>query len=165
MRVAAREIGTGRAVVGHEQRVADEHRVLDLVGDVGRRMAGRVEHLRLELADVEALAVLEQVIEVAAVGLQIGGVEDRPENALHILDVLADADLGAGLGLDIGRARQVVGMSVGLERPFNRVACLLGQAQHRLDRARVDLARVVVVVEHRIDDRRLLRRADRQRDS
>jgi hypothetical protein len=64
-----------------------------------------MEHLGVELADLEALTVLEQMIEVAAVGFQIGGVEDRAENALHILDVLADADLGAGLGLDVGRAR------------------------------------------------------------
>jgi hypothetical protein len=42
------------------------------------------------------------MIEVAAVGFQIGGVEDRAENALHILDVLADADPGAGFRLDIG---------------------------------------------------------------
>ena len=68
VRVAAGEIGARRAVVGHEQRVADEHGVADPVGDVGRRMAGRVDHLGLELADLEALAVLEQMVEVAAVG-------------------------------------------------------------------------------------------------
>jgi hypothetical protein len=75
VRVTAREVGPGRAAVGHEQRVADERGVLDLVGDVGRRVARRVDRLRLEVADVEALTVLEQVIEVAAVGLQVRCIE------------------------------------------------------------------------------------------
>jgi hypothetical protein len=95
------------------------------------------------------------VIEVAAVGFQIGGVEDRPENALHILNVLADADLGPGFRLHIGRAGQVVGMSVGLERPGDAIAFVLGEAQHRLDRAGIDFAGARIVVEHRIDERRL----------
>jgi hypothetical protein len=95
------------------------------------------------------------MIEVAAVGFQVGGVEDRSENALHILDVLADADLGAGLRLHIRRAGQVVGMGVCLERPGDAIAFVLGKAQHRLDRAGIDLAGAGIVVEHRIDERRL----------
>ena len=119
-------------------------------------MTGRVEHLGIKRADLEPLAVLEQMVEVAAIGFQIGGVEDRPENALHIFDVLADADLGAGLRLHIGRAGQVVGMGVGLERPGDAIAVLLGEAQHRLDRAGIDLAGARIVVEYRIDERSLL---------
>ena len=65
--VAAGEVGAGGAVIRHEHRVADEHRILDLVGDVGRGVPGRVQHLHVELADLEALAILEQVVEVAAV--------------------------------------------------------------------------------------------------
>ena len=33
-------------------------------------------------------------------------------------DVLADAELAAELALDIGRGRQVVGMDMGLDQPF-----------------------------------------------
>ena len=95
-----------------------------------------------------------------SVALKIG-----PEDALHVLDVLADADLRAGLRLDVGRAGEVVGMGVGFEHPFDRVAGLLGGLQDRLDRARVDLARIVIVVEHRIDHRSLLGRRDRRPDS
>jgi hypothetical protein len=40
--------------------------------------------LGLKLVDSKAFAVLEQMVEVAAVGLQIRGIEHRPENALHI---------------------------------------------------------------------------------
>ena len=81
------------------------------------------------------------MVEVAAVGCQIGGVEDRPEDPLHVLDVLADADLRAGLRLDVGRAGQVVGMGVGLQRPLDRHSQLLGRLQDRLDRAGVDRRR------------------------
>ena len=90
--------------------------------------------------------------------VEVGGVEDRPEDPLHVRDVLADADLRPGLGLDVGRTRQMVGMGMGLQRPLDRVARLLGRLEHRLDRARVDRAGVVVVVEDRIDDRRFLGR-------
>ena len=48
VRVAAGEIGARRAVVRHEQRVADKYRVLDLVGNVRRRVAGRVQNLGVQ---------------------------------------------------------------------------------------------------------------------
>ncbi|HEY5065686.1 MAG TPA: metalloregulator ArsR/SmtB family transcription factor [Xanthobacteraceae bacterium] len=46
----------------HEKGVADERGVLDPVGDIRRRVAGRVHHLGLELANVEALAVGEKIL-------------------------------------------------------------------------------------------------------
>ena len=148
MRITAGEIGTRGAEVRHEQRVADKGGIIDLVGDVGRSMARRARHdLAHQFADLEAFAVGEQLIEVAAVSLQVVGGEHRPENLLHVLDVLADTDLGAGLGLDVGRARQVVGVGVRLERPHDGPALLPGSAQNRLDRPGVDRATVVVVVE------------------
>ena len=101
--------------------------------------------------DLEPLAVLEQAIEVAAVRPQVGGVEHRPENALHLLDVLADADPGAGLRLHVGRAGQVVGVGVGLERPFDRQPTFRRGGEDGLDRADIDLAGLGIVVEHRID--------------
>ena len=115
--VAARKIGARRAVIGHEQGIADKGRVRDLVSDIRRRMTRRVDHFGIQFADLETFAILEQMIEIAAVGLEISCVKDRSENSLHVLDVLADADIGPGLGLDVGRARQMVGVRVGLERP------------------------------------------------
>ena len=49
-------------------------------------------------------------------------------------------------------------MGVGLERPKDGVIRLLGSAQDRLDRARVDLVGVVFVVQHWINDGGLLGR-------
>ena len=114
-----------------------------------------MEHLGVELADLEALTVLEQMIEVAAVGFQISGIEDRAKNALHILDMLADANLGPGLRLHIGRAGQVVGMGMSLECPGDAIAFIPGEAQHRFHRAGINLAGAGIVVEHRIDKCRL----------
>ena len=155
--VAAGEVGPRGTEIGHEQRVADEDVATDVVADVGGRMARRIQHLDGEIADGERLAVHEQPVEIAAVGLQVGGVEDRAEDLLDLLDVLADADLRAGLRLHVGRAGEMVGVGVGLQRPDHRVARLVGGLQHRLDGAGVDAAAVVIVVEHRIDEGSLLR--------
>ena len=80
MCVAAREIGTRGAVVWHEQRVADEHGVANLVGQVRWRMAGRVQDLDDEFPNAERFAVREQAIKIAAVGPQVFGVEHGPED-------------------------------------------------------------------------------------
>ena len=112
------------------------------------------------------LAVAEQAVEVAAIRLQVGGVEDRPEDALHLLDVLADADLGAGLRLDVGRAGQMVGVGMGFQRPCR--PCKppsLGGREDRLDRADVDRAGLVDRSRAPGRSRRRGRSPDRRPDS
>jgi hypothetical protein len=117
--IAAGEIGTGRAAIGHEQRVADEGRVAHHMGHAGRRVAGRVDREGAHAADHVGVAILEQRVELAAVALELGAfVEDLAEGVLHHGDVAADADLAAELLLDVGRARQVVGMDMGLDQPL-----------------------------------------------
>ena len=136
--VAARKIGARGAVVRHEQRIADEHRIADLVANIGRRMTGRVHHLDGKLTDAERLAIGKQVVEVTAIRAQIFGVEHRAENPLHVLDVLADPDPGTGFGFDIGRAGQVVRMRVGLQRPFDRQPLLSRGGKNGFHRTHVD---------------------------
>ena len=63
-----------------------------------------MEDLDIEISKLEAFAIGKEVVELAAVALQVGGVEHRAEDFLHVADILADADLGAGLELNIGRA-------------------------------------------------------------
>lgn len=62
-RVPARKVRARRAIVRHEQRVANEDGILDLIGHTGWRVAGRRNHFAAKLADLEAVAVLEQNIE------------------------------------------------------------------------------------------------------
>jgi hypothetical protein len=156
-RVAAREIGAGGAVVVHENGVADKDVLPDPVGDVGRGVAGQMHHLELEAAEREALAVPEQPVEVGAFRFQVSGVEDRPEDALHLLDVLADADRRAGLRFDVGRRRQVVGMDMRLQHPADGDTLLLGRLKHAVGESGVGGAGRVVPVGHRVDDGGLLR--------
>jgi hypothetical protein len=78
-------------------------------------VARRFDHFAVQRADGELLAVLEQMIELGAVTRHVDGIEDGPENALHIAYVLADRHRGAGLELDVRRARQMIGMRVGFQ--------------------------------------------------
>jgi hypothetical protein len=86
-------------------------------------VAGHVQHLDGQLAEGKRLAVAEQPVEVAAVGLHVLRIEDRAEDALHVADVLADADARAGARLDEGRGGQVVGMGVGFQHPGQVQPC------------------------------------------
>src|SRR3546814_18142718 len=71
-RVAAREIATGSAVVGHEQRVADERRITDDIGHAGRGVARGMDGARLDVADLEGIPLVEQVVDRAAIGRNAG---------------------------------------------------------------------------------------------
>ena len=51
----------------------------------------------------------------------------------------------------------MVGVSVGLKNPRDYVALLPGELHDRMDRVRVDGAGIGIVVQYRIDHRRLLR--------
>lgn len=106
----------------------------------------------------ENFAILKQVIEIAAIGLDVGRVEDRAEYPLYILDVLADADFRAGFRLDVRCARQMIRMGVGFQRPHNGQLAVRSGFQDRFNRTRIHLARLGIVVQHRIDHRALSRR-------
>ncbi len=50
----------------------------------------------------------------------------------------------------------MVGVHMGLQRPDDRITLLIGHAEQRVDRTGVNLAGARLIVEHRIDHRRLL---------
>ena len=152
-----RGVGACRAIVRHEQRVADKHSIFDLIGHVGGRMSWRVEDLDGEISKLEAFAAGKEMVELAAVAFQVGRVEHRAEDLLHVADVLANTDLGAGLELDIGRARQMIGMGVRLEHPLNGETVGGSGGENDVCGLGRGLAARMVVIEHRIDHRRSLR--------
>ena len=92
-RVAAREVGPCGAIVRHEERIADEGRVIDHIGDAGRCMAGRMDDAYGQLAERERVAIVEQGIEGATVRADITCVEQGGEGRLDLGDARADADL------------------------------------------------------------------------
>jgi len=79
-----------------------------------------VHHARFELADAKGLAVGEQVVELRAVGTDVIGVEDLPEDSLDFPNVAADGDAPTDLLLQVRCCRKVVGMRVRFEVPRDR---------------------------------------------
>src|SRR6185437_12133915 len=95
-RVAAGEIGAGRAAVRHEQRVAHESGVADHMRGAGRRVSGRVQDMPRHRADSVGVAVREQPVKLAAIALELGPlVEYLAEGVLYDRDLLADPQLAA----------------------------------------------------------------------
>ena len=69
---------------------------------------------RIESADREALAIDKQMVELAAVALELGpGIEDLSEDVLDDINFLADAERAAEPLFDVGRGREVVSVDVG----------------------------------------------------
>jgi hypothetical protein len=62
MCIASRKIATRRAEIGHEKRIMYEGGIADHVGNGRRGVTGREQHARLEIADVEDIAVGEQPV-------------------------------------------------------------------------------------------------------
>ena len=104
-------------------------------------------------ADRVGIAVLEQPVELAAVALELGAfVEDLAEHLLHDRDVLADAELAAELALDVGRGRQMIGMGMGLDQPFDLETVLLDEADDLVGGLVADAPRRIVDVHDAVDD-------------
>jgi hypothetical protein len=60
------------------------------------------------------------VVELAAIaGEAAAGIEQLAEHLLHLADVAADGDAPAELLLEVGRGRQVVGVGMGFQYPFD----------------------------------------------
>ena len=66
-------------------------------------MAWQMHDFDVERANLKMLAVREEPVEVAAVGLQILHGEHRPKEPLNVADMLANRDLRARLGFDVRR--------------------------------------------------------------
>ncbi|MNE70426.1 hypothetical protein D3C80_1662170 [compost metagenome] len=119
-RVAAGKVAARRAVVRHEQGVAGEDSVADHIGQAGRGVARDVQGGRLQPADGEAVSVVEQLVELAAVAAELGPfIEDFAEGVLDLDDVAADGQATAQALLQIGRGGQVVGVGVSLQQPMD----------------------------------------------
>lgn len=152
-RIAAREIGAGRSVIGHEKRVAHKSRITDHIRDAGGRMAGCVHHTPFERTDVEYLAIREKMIELGAILPEIGlGIENLGEDPLHFRDMCADGDPAAQLLFQIRRRGQMVGMRVGFKYPFDIQLFLVDVSDHFIGRIGRGPSRFRIVVEYGIND-------------
>jgi hypothetical protein len=106
-----------------------------------------------QAADREALAVDEQMIELAAVALKLRpGVEDLAEDVLHDTNVLANAERAAEPFLHVRRGREVIRVDVGLEDPLDLKPLVPDERDDLVRRVRCGPARGGVVVQDRIHD-------------
>src|SRR3546814_7617377 len=82
-----REIGTCGPEIRHEDRVADESGIADDEGHVCRGVARNVQRNTFQLANLERLAIVEQLVELRAVAFEVGtGVEQLTKHLLHAND-------------------------------------------------------------------------------
>jgi hypothetical protein len=95
------------------------------------------------------------VVEFRAVAGNVGEVENRPEDLLHLPDVFADGDLRARFQLHIGCRGEMVGMRMRLEHPVDGDPLVGRSLQDGIHRPGRSLAGSVVEIEDRIDHRAL----------
>ncbi|MNZ52741.1 hypothetical protein D3C78_706000 [compost metagenome] len=106
----------------------------------------------LDAADLEGLAVVEQVVELAAVGGEFGlDVEQLAEGVLYHCDVVADGQGAAELFLEVVAGAEVVGVHVGFEDPLYRQAMFAHVGNQLVGAVVRGTSGGGIVVQHRID--------------
>ena len=134
-RIAAGKVSPGRAIVRHEQRIADEHGIAHLVNNAGRRVPRGVQHLDGQFAELEGLAIREQVIELGPGAGYVRRIEHTREDLLDLANVRADPHPRPGAGLDQRRGGQVIGMGVGFQHAGDPPPARRSGGEHGLGRA------------------------------
>src|SRR3984893_16705312 len=151
--VTARKIRAGRTALRHEQRVMHESSITDQIGDRGERMAWREHDLRSERADLETLAIREQVVPERPLARYRRPVVDRGPKLLHIAQVIANRHRRPGLPLEVRRRREMVGMDVCVENPLDGKLLLGDISQNGISAPRRRPTRPLIEIEYRVDDR------------
>ena len=72
MRPMAREIAARRSNIGHKHRITYKDRITDVIGEIGRGVAGYGHCNGFESADKEHFIVGKQMIELRAVHRKFG---------------------------------------------------------------------------------------------
>ena len=128
--IAARKIRPCRAIVRHEQRIADKGHVIDQIGDTGRRVPRRVHHGDLRVAEGQRLAIVQKHVEHFAIGVIFDRTKDGKEGFLDLRDAGTDDDLAAGFSAQVISRRQVISMRVGVEDPVDLQALRACEGEH-----------------------------------
>ena len=86
-------------------------------------MARGVNGKALKATNFVQIAIFEQLVELRAISLKFGPiVENLSKGVLNLLDVLTNPNFSAQLSLNIGCARKMVCMDVGLYDPLEMQA-------------------------------------------
>ncbi|MNE29000.1 hypothetical protein D3C80_1224650 [compost metagenome] len=162
--VGAGEVAARRTVVGHEQRVADEHRrfttIHHHITHACRGVPRGVQGTGVQVADAKTFLVLKQYIELAAVpGKTRLGIEQRAEDFLHLGDVRTDGGVAAKFFLQVGGCRKVIGVNMGFQNPLHLATQRLNLGDQAVCRCGAGTPGLGVVVQHTVDQRALARLA------
>ena len=105
-----------------------------------------------DAADLEGVAVAEQLVELAAVtGEARFHVEQGGEGVLHRAHLLADGQAAAELGAQVVAGTQVVGMHMGFQDPLHAQALFADVGDHPLGAGVGGAAGSRIVIEHGVD--------------
>ena len=141
----------------------DENGITDQVRDRRERMAGRNQDTGIHLSDLEALAVLEQVIPLRAIGRQRRPIVDFLPQRLHVDDMFADRGRSAGHALQILRGREMVGMRMSIEDPRDAEVLLLDIVEDFIGTPGRGRVRLFVEIKDGVDDGAAVASPDRKR--
>src|SRR4029077_5208568 len=148
MCITSRKIGPGGAAIRHEQRVMDEGRAADHIGDGGKGVAGREQDRALELAELECLTVGEEVVPWRAVcGKAVREVVERLPEALDVDHTFADCGRRPRYILQVACCREVVRVRVRIQDPVDREVSLPDIVQNGIRRSCRRRARLLVEVQ------------------
>ena len=127
-------------------------------------MTRGVNRLGGNSADLIAVTVGEQLIKLAAIPFKLGaGVKNFAKHILHRHNMFGNANLATKLLLNIGRCRQMIGMNMRFNQPFQIKAPGFNLGNHCIGMLITHGAGRIIKIEHRIDNRRLIgRRIDNQ---
>ncbi|MOA12421.1 hypothetical protein D3C78_1324100 [compost metagenome] len=110
----------------------------------------------LDAANPEGLAVVEQVVELTAIGGELGlDVEQLAEGVLDHRNAVADAELSAELFLEVVAGAHVVGVHVGFQDPLHAEVVLAHVGNQLVGAVVRGASGGGIVVQHRVDQRAL----------
>ena len=111
----------------------------------------------LDAPEVEGIAVIEQPVELAAVGGEAIQVVNTLERVLYLRYPGADGRSATDLFLNIRCAAEMIGMDVRFEDPVDLEVLFTDEGNDRIGRVCTCAAGGRVEVENRVDDRRVAR--------
>ena len=113
------EITTGSAEIGHKQGVANKRGITNHIGQARGSMARGVQNTPLKTTNGKGVAFLEQLVELAAVALELGaGIKRLAKYLLNVANVRTDTGFAAQFLMQVGRRRQVICVDVGFQDPL-----------------------------------------------
>src|SRR5690606_14586215 len=121
-------------------------------GQICGRMPRHMHHGCRHASNLESVVVVEQMIELRAVGAQfVFQIEDVCEGFLNLGDAFADCDSATHLVTDVACGGKMVGMGMRFQQPRHLQLLPLDEVYDLVGRLGSDTARLWVVVQYGID--------------